>query len=114
MKSLVVLALLFSSTSLYAQKLRFKVDGQKDTTVHLVKYFGKGLYYADTAEMKSGYVEFNGAKQKTGILALFLPGQERLEFVYNGEEVHIETALPDLMGNAKLKSPKRIKSSFLM
>jgi thiol-disulfide isomerase/thioredoxin len=112
MKSLVVLALLFSSTSLYAQKLRFKVDGQKDTTVHLVKYFGKGLYYADTAEMKSGYVEFNGAKQKTGILALFLPGQQMLEFVYNGEEIHIETALPDLMGNAKIKKSEENKIFF--
>ncbi|MEY4217215.1 MAG: hypothetical protein RLZZ68_1671, partial [Bacteroidota bacterium] len=43
-----------------AQKIRIKVTGQKDTVVNLIKYFGKGLYYADTALMKNGEVTFNG------------------------------------------------------
>ena len=43
----------------FGQKLKFKVANQKDTTVYLVKYFGQKLYYADTAEMKGGYVEFD-------------------------------------------------------
>ena len=109
MRSAVVIAILLFSSFSFGQKLRFKVIGQKDTTVHLVKYFGKGLYYADTAEMKAGYVEFDGSKQKTGILALFLPTQQMLEFVYNGEEVHIETNFPDLMGNAKIKKSEENK-----
>ncbi len=98
--------------SSFGQKLRFKVDGQKDTTVHLVKYFGKGLYYADTAEIKNGIVEFDGSKQKTGVLGLFLPEQQMMEFIYNGEEVYIETALPDLMGNAKIKKSEENKIFF--
>ena len=77
---------MISSFSLSAQSIRFKIEGQKDTTVHLVKYYGKGLFYADTAEMKNGVVVFDGKKQKEGILALFLPGQSMLEFIYNKEE----------------------------
>lgn len=103
MKHILVLLLALTTTLSYGQKLRFKISNHKDTTVHLVRYFGKGLYYADTAEMKNGVVEFDGAKQKTGILALFMPDQKMLEFVYNAEEVYIETTFPDLMGTAKAK-----------
>ncbi len=44
----IVFALLIAETS-FGQSLKFKVLGQADDTVHLVRYFGKGLYYADTA-----------------------------------------------------------------
>ena len=66
-----------------AQKIKIKVSGEKDTTVFLVKYYGKGMYYADTAQMKNGVVEFKGNKQKPGILALLLSGQRFFDFVYN-------------------------------
>ena len=54
-KGLLLLAILFVF-SVNAQKLSFKIENQKDTTVHLIKYFqmGKKLYYADTAELKNG------------------------------------------------------------
>ncbi len=103
MKILITLFVLISSYSLFAQKIKFKIDNQKDTTVHLIRYFGKGLYYADTTEAKNGIIEFNGSKQKPGILALFLPGQKMLEFVYNDEDIFIESSYPDLMGTAKVK-----------
>lgn len=109
MKSLLLLTTLLFASFTYAQKIRFKVIGQKDTTVHLVKYFGKGLYYADTAQMKAGVVEFDGAKQKTGVLGLFLPGNQMLEFVYNGEEIQIDCNFPDLMGSAKVKKSEENK-----
>lgn len=99
---LFIFTLLLSSIS-FGQTLKFKVIGQSDDTVHLVRYFGKGLYYADTAEIKNGTVEFDGSKQKQGILALMLPGQKLLEFIYDGKDVHIETRFPDLMQNAKVK-----------
>ena len=75
-----------------AQKIRIKVIGQKDTTVQLIKYFGKGLYYADTAKIIKGEVVFDGAKQKPGILGLLLPGQQYFEFIYNKEEISLETS----------------------
>jgi hypothetical protein len=93
----------------FSQKLKFKVTGQKDTTVHLIKYVGKGMYYADTAEMKNGIVEFNGAKQVPGILGLLLPGQKFFEFIYNNEEVQLETSLPDFAGNMKVKKSEEKK-----
>lgn len=87
----------------FGQKIKLKVTGQKDTTVFLIKYYGKNLLYADTAVIKNGAVEFNGAKQKPGILGLLLPGQKYFEFIYNNEEVVLETSMPDLMNNLKVK-----------
>ena len=86
-----------------AQKIRIKVLGQKDTTVHLIKYYGQKLYYADTAEMKNGEVIFDGKKQVPGIVGLLLPGQKYFEFIYNNEEVQLETSFPDFMKNMKVK-----------
>jgi len=100
---------MLASSQLFAQKLKFKIEGQKDTTIHLIKYFGKGLFYADTAEIKNGIVEFDGSKQKAGVLAVFLPDQKMLEFIYNEEEVYIETSLPDMMGGAKVKKSEENK-----
>ena len=102
MKALIIITLFISSFS-FGQKLKFKVVGQKDTTVFLVKYYGKGLYYADTAEMKNGSVEFNGAIQKPGILALLLPGQKYFEFIYNDEDVQLETQGPEYVESMKIK-----------
>lgn len=112
MKTVILSLCLLTGLTAFGQKLKFKVTGQKDTTVNLVKYFGKGLYYADTAEMKNGIVEFDGTKQKSGILALFLPGQSMLEFIYNEEDVYIEADLPDLMGTAKVKKSEENKVFF--
>lgn len=103
MKHILLLALLALTSFSYSQKLKFKVTGQQDTTVYLVRYYGKGLYYADTAQMKNGNVEFNGAKQKPGILALLLPGQKYFEFIYNNEEINLETSKTDLVNAMKVK-----------
>ncbi len=106
MKSIVLCVALFSCSLLHAQKLSFKVDNQKDTTVHLVKYFGKKLYYADTAEIKNGIVEFDGRKQVPGILGLLLPGQRYFEFIYNNEDISLVTKGPDYVGNMKILKSK--------
>ncbi|OFZ15748.1 MAG: hypothetical protein A3D92_06670 [Bacteroidetes bacterium RIFCSPHIGHO2_02_FULL_44_7] len=103
MKAFLVFVLLLTSGLSYGQKIRFKISNHKDTTVNLVRYFGKGLFYSDTAEMKNGIIEFDGSKQKAGILALFMPDQKMLEFVYNNEEISIEATYPDLMGTTKVK-----------
>ena len=103
MKQILLLTFLAFAATGFSQKLKFKVTGQKDTTVFLIKYYGKNLLYADTAVMKNGVVEFNGAKQKPGILGLLLPGQKYFEFIYNNEEVQLETAGPDFVNNMKVK-----------
>ena len=109
MKFLIVLVLICVSFAASSQKLKFKIDGLEDTTVHLIRYFGKGLFYADTAFVKNEIAEFDGSKQKAGILALFLPDQKMLEFIYNEEDVFIEASLPDMMGTAKVKKSEENK-----
>lgn len=110
MKQLSMLLLLALSTLSYGQKLRFKVDGAKDTTVFLCKYYGAKLYYADTAIMKGGVAEFNAKKDlKPGILALLMPGQKYFEFVYNNEEVSLETKGPDFITPMKVKKSEENK-----
>lgn len=110
MKAVLIFILLLGSYTVKAQDIKFKITGQSDTTVNLVKYFGRKLFYADTAEMVNGCVEFDGSKQKPGILALYLPGEKLLEFVYTGkeQEVYIEATLPNLMGTAK-SAVKKVK-----
>jgi thiol-disulfide isomerase/thioredoxin len=104
MKNLILIAFLFATShSVFSQKLKFKIAGVKDTTVYLIKYYGKTLLYADTAEIKNGIVEFNGKKQKPGMFGVLLPGQKFFEFIYNNEELNMETAMPDLSGNLKVK-----------
>ena len=62
MKVVLLSILMFAGYAANAQDISFKITGQGDTTVHLVKYFGKKLFYADTAEMKGGFVTFDGSK----------------------------------------------------
>lgn len=103
MKAIIILSFVFISMISFGQKMKFKIIGHQDTTVHLVKYFGKGLYYADTAEMKGGLVEFDGSKQKPGIFGVLLPGQKFFEFIYNNDEIQLETTFPDFVGTMKVK-----------
>lgn len=103
MKSVLVIIALFISSVSFSQKIKIKVNDLKDTTLFLVKYFGKGMYYADTAIMKNGVVEFKGEKQKPGVFALFLPGQKYFDFIINGEEIHLETSSKDLVNNLIVK-----------
>ncbi len=107
--TLLVSCLLVSAVG-FSQKLRFKVEGVKDTTIFLTKYWGKGLYYADTAIMKGGIVEFTAKPDlKPGLMAVLFPGQKYFEFVYNNEEVYIETKSPDFVPTMKVKKSEENK-----
>jgi thiol-disulfide isomerase/thioredoxin len=106
MKASLFISFILLAGLSFGQKLRFKIVGQKDTTVHLVRYYGQKLFYADTAEIKGGFVEFDGSKQKAGILGVFLPGQKMFEFIYNNEEVYIETKDPDFIQHMVVKKSK--------
>ena len=112
MKKVVFILFTLLSLAGFSQKIKIKVSGEKDTTVFLVKYYGKGMYYADTAEMKKGMVEFKGSKQKPGVLALLLPGQKYFDFIYSGEDVSIETSGPDFIQSMVIKQSKE-NTTFL-
>ncbi|MBI2259734.1 MAG: redoxin domain-containing protein [Flavobacteriia bacterium] len=109
MKSSIVISLLFLSNLFYAQKVKFKINQTKDSTVFLVRYQGSGMYYADTAEMKNGVAEFNLSNQfpkvPSGVLALLLPGKKYFDFIYNNneKEIFIETNDPDFVQQMLVK-----------
>ena len=101
---LVILFLSVFSFMGISQKMKFKVTGVKDSTVFLIKYYGQKLFYADTADLKNWYVEFDGKKQQPGIMGLYLPDQKFFEFIYNNEEIHLETSARDYTPNLKVKN----------
>jgi thiol-disulfide isomerase/thioredoxin len=115
MKSKLVILFLFFASFGFSQKVKFKISNVKDSTVFLIKYYGKGMYYADTAEMKNGVCEFNLGTQfpvvQPGVLALFLPGQKYFDFLYNKDEkeIHIETSYPDFIPNMVVKKSEENK-----
>ena len=107
-----IFSLLFLTIALnfsFSQDLKFKINNQPDDTVHLIKYFGKGLYYADTARIINGNITFDGSKQKPGILGVLFRGNKYFEFIYNNEDVYIETQGPDFISNAKIHKSKENK-----
>ncbi len=110
MKNIVLFLLLCITSSGFSQKIRLKVVGQKDTTVFLTRYYGSKLFYADTAEMKGGVVEFNPTNLKPGMFALFMPNQKYFEFIINNEEIQMETTLADLVGTMKVKKSEENKA----
>ena len=109
MKLLVIVGLFFITFGANAQKLKFKVHNLKDTTVFLVKYYGKGMYYADTAQMKNGSFEFDASKQKPGVMAILFPGQKYFDFIYNKEEIQIESTAPEYPTSLVVKKSEENK-----
>ncbi len=109
MKSILSILVLFTATLSFGQQLKFKIVGQKDTTVHLVRYYGSKLFYADTAQIKAGVVTFDGKKQSPGMLGILLPDQKMFEFIYNNEDVHMETTYPNFMETMKIKKSEENK-----
>lgn len=109
MKSIFTFLILLSTFALTGQTLKFKINGQKDTTVHLIRYYGSKLFYADTAQIKGGFVEFNGKKQQPGMMAILLPEQKMFEFIYNNEEINIETTAPSFIETMKVRKSEENK-----
>ena len=91
-KILFFLALFTAIGKANAQKLEFNIEGLKDTTVFLAKYFGPKLYYADTVESKNGKIVFDGSKQQGGLMAVVIPGPAYFEFLHDDEDVIINIA----------------------
>jgi thiol-disulfide isomerase/thioredoxin len=72
-----------------AQTMKFKIKNLPDTTVHLVKYYGANLFYADTVQSKNGVVIFDGTKHHAGMYAVMMPDNSYFEFIYDKEPIFI-------------------------
>lgn len=104
MKNLITLSLLLIlGLSASAQEMKFKVEGMKDTTVFLAKYFGPKLYYADTAYSKKGVAIFDGKKHPSGLYAVVVPGGKYFEFIHDSEPVDMYVGNSnDMVGTMKV------------
>lgn len=107
MKKNILAILIFSivSTLSFGQKLTIKLDNAKDTTAFLIKYYGKALRYADTAEVKKGTIVFDSKKHPEGIYKLYYKGIVFPDIILNNENIVVTADV-----NAPDKSFK-IKSS---
>ena len=108
-KIIFIFLVLISLASSAQQKLEFKIDGLKDTTVFLARYFGDRLYYADTASSKNGSVIFNTKNFVGGVYAVVCPGSNYFELVVDNEDVLMETNINDLSGKMVVKKSENNK-----
>lgn len=107
-----LLFILFTIITIFGsaqQNLEFKIDGLKDTTVFLARYFGDRLYYADTSISKNQLVVFNSKKLVGGVYAVVCPGSKYFEFIVDEEDVVMETNLNDFSGSMKVKKSENNK-----
>ena len=102
-KIFFIIFILTSIFSIAQQKLQFKINGLKDTTVFLARYFGDRLYYADTTISKNQNVVFNSKELVGGVYAVVCPGSKYFEFIVTQENVEMETNLNDFSGSMKVK-----------
>jgi peroxiredoxin len=108
--SLILLSLIVTS-SLIAQEngyeIKVNIKGINDgDTLYLAKYFGKKLYYADTAYSKGEDIVFSGDSLKGGKYAVVLPGVRYFEIILAENEVDISTVSEDLNGSLKVNKSK--------
>ncbi len=111
-KNIFFLFILFSCSYLGQQKLQFKIDGLKDTTVFLARYFGEKLYYADTTISKNETVVFNKKVLVGGIYAVVCPNSKYFEFIVADEDVEMETDINDFNGKMKVLKSENNKIFF--
>lgn len=83
-----------------AQALNFTAE-IPDTTVYLARYFGKNLYYADTAQSVNGKIMYNAAKHKPGLYSVMLPNRTRFDVIIDNNET-IDIVIKDI--NDPIKS----------
>ncbi len=73
-------------------KISGHIEGLKDTTIYLANYYGKQLYYNDTARVDAkGRFEFNGKPyEECGKYALVMPGPKYFEFMVVEEDIEFD------------------------
>lgn len=94
MKQLIFILSFFTLTTGFSQDIKFNIDAP-DTSIFMARYFGKQLYYADTAELVKGTVVFDGSKHRGGLYALLLPNGKPFDFIIDGEPA-VELTVTDM------------------
>ena len=113
MKNILTFIFIACASMTYAQKIRLKVEGQKDTTVFLIKYFGSRLNYADTAQMKNGVVFFDGKKQLwNNTHDVTIKNFEVELYVQDIDEPHVSSGVYSVLHNEWVVNPSPNKEDI--
>lgn len=101
-KFLFTLIGLSLTTALFSQEkgyeIKIKVEGiNNGDTVYLANYFGKKLYYADTAYSKNDAVLFSGDSLSGGKYAVVLPGVKYFEIIVAEDKIELATDANDFI-----------------
>ena len=94
MKQLIFILTFLSLSTGFSQEIKFNISAP-DTTIYMARYFGKQLYYADTAELVQGSVVFDGSKHRAGLYALLMPNGKPFDFIIDGEPA-VEMTVKDM------------------
>ena len=111
-KILLVTILLLSSIALNAQEIKFTIKDLKDTTIYMAKYYGKKMYYADTAVAKNGIIKFDASKHPAGVYAVMLPGQKYFEFIIDNEKIDMAIKNQDDLINSMVINKSKNNKIF--
>lgn len=104
----LIILILFVSLNSFGQtgyKIRFKVDGLKDTTAYLGYYYGESTFVKDTARVNhSGEFVFDGKQQlPQGVYFLVLNKTRIFELVVGqNQNFSLETNTSDYVKNMKV------------
>ena len=102
------LVLVLLSLGSFAQENGYSIVGtvtgvNDGDTIYLANYFGKKLYYADTAYSVGNTFEFKGDSLRGGKYAVVLPGVKFFEIIVAEDKVVFETEGDDFIANMKVK-----------
>lgn len=101
----LTLLISFSCVAQTGYKIRFKVDGLKDTTAYLGYYYGESTFVKDTAQVNStGDFVFDGKQTlPQGVYFLVLNKTRIFEFVVGqNQQFALETSTADYVKNMKV------------
>lgn len=113
-KLILILLSLFMTSAIFAQEngyeIKIKAEGiNNGDTVYLANYFGKKLYYADTAYSKGNEILFTGDSLRGGKYAVVLPGVKYFEIIVAEDKIDIETDANDFINKMKINTSEENK-----
>jgi peroxiredoxin len=85
-------------------KIKVQIEGVNNDTIYLANYYGKKLYYTDTAYAQGDVVYFEGDSLMGGKYAIVLlkPEVKYFEFIVAEPEISIKTNRDDFLGSMEI------------
>ncbi|QQS35608.1 MAG: TlpA family protein disulfide reductase [Ignavibacteriales bacterium] len=104
MKKFLFLVLIFSGLNYsFGQTLKFSVDNLDDSSVVLISLSGEKFSVIRSIDTKSkGKFEFDLDNNHPGIYRLGFSNNKSIDFIYDDEEVEIETDALNILGSIKV------------